>query len=489
MSQLLKINKKQFPIIFFVLLTVINALTFRINIIAISIALIEIFIVVFELFSYKLEKAFLYLIFFLSTVIENSYFATGLTSDEIKLYSFQAVPYLRTYHILAFVGLIYVLSAVKQYKDKINKYSKRLVLIWIVALFVTLISFVFNDNRIRELWGLTRLVIVDGYNAFFTVGVFVICLRLMNYNETFKEDLKSIIISILKGAVIAAYIILILGGKRRTEAGDLYLICPLVLYWSPALILFYKSEKKISYILYSVLSVIIQVKYTVGIPGAWWLTTGIIFIVFIIDVLRDVRFIRNNKVAFIFTALIVVFGVSGLFVLLSNSGSSSYIVYKLKTALSIFSISSDPMSWLNGMGTSIGVRVEEIVNVFIELFKSPFYLLTGKGFGGTITHHWGIYWWGRYGVFSDAQNAAQTYSVFHTGIAEMIINFGFFGLCCVFSWIKNVFVSIFKKCNHFILIGSLYFLLFYSYYWSMIICIAIMALGVFEKINNKNAVD
>lgn len=486
------ISKTRLQILIFTLLTVINAFTFKYNAIAIAIGALELLVVIYNLLVRKFEKAFLLIIYFLSTVIENAYFATGIRSDDYRIYSFHTLPIIRTYHILALIGIIYVMTALRQKNNPINKMSKRLIFLWIGMFFVTLFSLAINNNSIREIWGLTRLVIVDGYNAFLTVGLFVICLRLINNNADFSKELHTTIISILKGVVIAAVIILFLGGKRRTESGDIYLICPLMLYWSPALILFYKSEKKINYIVYALLSVIIQIKYTVGIPGAWWLSTGIILISFVASIIRDITFLRKNKFAFVFTLLLAIFAVAGLFIILSSyksGGSSSYIIYKLSTAISIFSLTSDPMMWLRGLGLSVGMRVEEIANIFIEYYKSPLYLFTGKGFGGTVLHYWGVFWWGTFGVFSDVQNAAQVYSVFHTGAAEMIINFGIVGIVFVAKWIKNVILAIFgKKYNPWLLIGSLYLLLFYSYYWSMAVCIVIFAYGVLSKENEKNEV-
>lgn len=479
------LDEEKTKTILFAFLAVINALTFKINAIAIAIGLIELTILFFEIIRNRIDRALLLLVFFLSTVIENSYFATGQTANELKLYSFLSLPFTRTYHILWIIGLLYILTITRRSNDKIGRLSRNLVLLWIAAFIVTIISILLNDNKVGSVWGLTRLVIVDGYNAFFTIGIFVVTLRILNKDDTFSERLRLTIISILKGVVIAAIILVIFRNTRRTDDGDLYLICPLILYWSPALLLFYKKRKKVAYIIYAMLSIIIQTRYTVGIPGAWWLSTGVICVVFAVKVMHEVVFVQKIKLTYVFSLAIVVVVIMGLLLALSTgagSGSESYIIYKLGTAISIFKLSLNPMIWLEGMGTSVGIRVEQIANIFIELTKKPLYFLTGKGFGGTTLHHWGIYWWGRSGVYSDIQNTANVYSSFHTGMAEMIINFGAVGLLFVIQWIKNLIFAIFGKCNNpWIIVGSLFLLFFYSYYWSMSVCIVIMAYGVFVR--------
>lgn len=95
------------------------------------------------------------------------------------------------------------------------------------------------------------------------------------------------------------------------------------------------------------------------------------------------------------------------------------------------------MVWLNGLGSSVGIRVEQIVNVIIEFMKNPMYILFGKGFGGTITHSWGIYNWNTTSAFSEVQIASKVYSNLHTGMAELMINFGLAGACIVLYLIKK----------------------------------------------------
>lgn len=68
---------------------------------------------------------------------------------------------------------------------------------------------------------------------FFTVAVIAVSLNYLYSNKKFDEKIETLIICVLKGAVISAVILVFLQNIRVTEAGDKYLICPLILFWSP----------------------------------------------------------------------------------------------------------------------------------------------------------------------------------------------------------------------------------------------------------------
>ena len=491
---MIKINgldEEKSCVIEYSLITILTALLFRSTVISICIGIAEVLMVMYFVIKGRRDTAFLLFVFFLSTVIENVYFATGITGGGIKLYGFENLPIVRTYHILVIALVIYIFTCLlKKTNTKFNRWNIFLTMLWLCALLVSMLVFIAEENGIQARWGLIRLVIVDAYNALFIIFVYTVTLNLLSEKVEYVEKIKNLITGILKGSVVSALVLMLLGNVWKTSEGTIYLICPLVFYWSPVLLLFHRTEKRLSYVIYAVLSIIIQIRCTLGIPGAWWITTGMILIAFAIEAIRFMIISKKITILYLFTILFlgIIFIIG--FVLLSNGESllgKGYIAYKLRTALSLLDFSSEPMVWLSRLGESVGIRVEEIVNIGIELFRNPFYFLFGKGFGGTITHAWGIFNWDQEAAFSEVQRNYQAYSVFHTGIAEMMINYGLIGFLFVLIWgHKLIKLILGKSRNPYLLVGVLYLLFFYSSFWCMVLCIVMMAYGVYIEEKRKS---
>lgn len=484
---MIKINgldEEKSCVIEYSLITILTALLFRSTVISICIGIAEVLMVMYFVIKGRRDTAFLLFVFFLSTVIENVYFATGITGGGIKLYGFENLPIVRTYHILVIALVIYIFTCLlKKTNTKFNRWNIFLTMLWLCALLVSMLVFIAEENGIQARWGLIRLVIVDAYNALFIIFVYTVTLNLLSEKVEYVEKIKNLIIGILKGSVVSALVLMVLGNVWETSEGTIYLICPLVFYWSPVLLLFYRTEKRLSFVIYAALSIIIQIRCTLGIPGAWWITTGMILVAFAIEAVSFM--IISKKTTVLYLCIILFLGIIFIigFVILSKGESllgKGYIAYKLRTALNLLDFSSEPMVWLSRLGESVGIRVEEIVNIGIELFRNPFYYLFGKGFGGTITRVWGIFNWNQEAAFSEIQRNYQVYSVFHTGIAEMMINYGLIGFLFVLRWGHKLIKSILGKSkNPYLLAGSLYLLFFYSSFWCMVLCIVMMAYGVY----------
>jgi len=484
---MIKINgldEEKSCVIEYSLITILTALLFRSTVISICIGIAEVLMVMYFVIKGRRDTAFLLFVFFLSTVIENVYFATGITGGGIKLYGFENLPIVRTYHILVIALVIYIFTCLlKKTNTKFNRWNIFLTMLWLCALLVSMLVFIAEENGIQARWGLIRLVIVDAYNALFIIFVYTVTLNLLSEKVEYVEKIKNLIIGILKGSVVSALVLMVLGNVWETSEGTIYLICPLVFYWSPVLLLFYRTEKRLSFVIYAALSIIIQIRCTLGIPGAWWITTGMILVAFAIEAVSFM--IISKKTTVLYLCIILFLGIIFIigFVILSKGESllgKGYIAYKLRTALNLLDFSSEPMVWLSRLGESVGIRVEEIVNIGIELFRNPFYFLFGKGFGGTITRVWGIFNWNQEAAFSEIQRNYQVYSVFHTGIAEMMINYGLIGFLFVLRWGHKLIKSILGKSkNPYLLAGSLYLLFFYSSFWCMVLCIVMMAYGVY----------
>ena len=76
----------------------------------------------------------------------------------------------------------------------------------------------------------------------------------------------------------------------------------------------------------------------------------------------------------------------------------------------------------------------------------------------------------------------QTYSHFHLPFAEIIINFGLLGMVLI-GWMTKEFIAEFikQKGNMWIILGALWFFLFYSLYYSFNLGIMWICYGLYMK--------
>ena len=83
---MIKINglsEEQSCVVEYSLITILTALLFRSAVISICIGIAEVLMVMYYVIKGRRDTAFLLFVFFLSTVIENVYFATGVTGGGI----------------------------------------------------------------------------------------------------------------------------------------------------------------------------------------------------------------------------------------------------------------------------------------------------------------------------------------------------------------------------------------------------------------------
>ena len=118
MIKIKRLTNEQLILFFYVTISVITSLFFQNKYIAIAIGVIETFILFFCAIFKTTDKTILYLLFFQSTVIENSLFALG--TKDVKIYHVASLPLVRVYHILFLIILLLVKSLPCNKWDKIK---------------------------------------------------------------------------------------------------------------------------------------------------------------------------------------------------------------------------------------------------------------------------------------------------------------------------------------------------------------------------------
>ncbi len=156
----------------------------------------------------------------------------------------------------------------------------------------------------------------------------------------------------------------------------------------------------------------------------------------------------------------IIASIASIAIVMSSSDvSQNYLLsQKIKSVISLLNIFSE--NWLKNMSASPQFRVTEFLNTCIELLNKPWYLLTGKGYLGSIVDHLDMF--RRIGgEFSDYQWNNGTFYFLHESLNLLLLNNGLMGL---WLWIRSFGFTIrnYKK-SFFVLFGGIWFCVNYGY--------------------------
>lgn len=478
-------NRFKFIVAVSFALSIFSSLTAAHTGVAMISAIMETILLLYFAVFKKPESFTLYLLFIVSLSIESNLFAFG--SREIVLYNIFNLPYLKIYlflFILALADLRILQAAISSLNhmpghSKIRKFANMFLIMCIVGLFMTCLTYLINDNNIFVNSGMFSFVARDIYHAFFTCTVLIHIIYFINQSNKNLNLLEECVCGMLVGVSMSAPVLLILG-NYYTSGSSLYITCPLLLFFAPGLIL-KAFEKKHGFVclVCGVISLLVQLFYTVGIAGAWWLYVMLIFASLFFRMLS----IKKMPLIKIFLWMIFFIGLIGIAGKVFSPLSNSHVSYKFESITNMIKNRGGLYNWYLALNGSIRVRVEEIVNIFIEFVEKPWFIPFGKGYGGTILKHWGISNWNVSGsTFDDIQIAHQTFSTLHMGFAELMINFGFIGIAFVIYVIRLIVKEMFRSDgNAWILMGGFWLLFFYGCYYGFIVGLVWLIIGLYQK--------
>lgn len=468
-------------------LTIMNTLFITNTLLSITLAVSETLILLYYLVFKSTDKFILCFLLFVSCVVESNVFALG--DSEETIYSFINLPGIHFYHLFFILLIAYIklhISSFENTRASIRSLSSKILILFVMEIGVTCISLILNDNGVLSSEGLLRFVIIDCYNTYWICIVFAILWECLIRNDVFEVYLKTMLMGILAGVSLASVFLLIMGSVNTVNSDVVNLISPLSLFFAPALLLCCFSEKRALFLVLGVAASAIQMRFSLGIPGAWWLFFASIIIVFAFRSIKTIRrrmsavkVIAGTSICTIMAVAVVCILTTGITLKLKNS----YISYKLTTVFNLFTFNEEFSEWYIGLGASIGVRLEEIVNIILEFIAKPGYILFGKGYGGSVVKYWGINNWNISGsTFPDAMIMNGVYMLFHTGTAELLINFGLIGLFLNLLILKICVDEVFREdASEWILIGSMWmFTLLYSYK-TMVIGMASLCYGLYLR--------
>jgi hypothetical protein len=299
-------------------------------------------------------------------------------------------------------------------------------------------------------------------------------------NSGFAAKLKTFLLSVLAGLIIAS-LLSIISTKRGIYGDKEIILMPLSFFYSTSIciFLFYKEYKsKITIFILAILSLVIQLTYPNALTGKSWL--GILYIFFAILIILFQR--KQKKALFSIIICFAVFLIS-MHVILENPNTEKNLSFsKLKQAFMLVSITNS--DWYKYLPDSPKTRIEEILNTGIEYYKKPYYLITGKGYGGSIKDHRNTFGYYNEFAFSIDQYNHNTFTSMHETVAVIFLKFGLWGILS-FLYIFFLGVANFLR-TPWSVIGTLWFIFFVGYSFNLALFgIPALVLGLYES-NKEN---
>ncbi|QIK59605.1 hypothetical protein G7050_07065 [Dysgonomonas sp. HDW5A] len=468
----LKINK-----LFNAKIFVVSIILFCVNILLVQssflisiIGLIQFIILFYYVLRSDIKKYLIYSIIFLVSSFDVPYFVTGDLKSEV--FSVSSLPFFKGHLFnltlyLPILILVFNKKQLKQIKDLKSVYPnlyflfKYFSLILIGGLLIGAIGLLLNENNIlsidflkyyvRDLFGM------GGFSVF-TIYFIYYCLL----DEKFPLELESTLFTLLFSLILSS-VFSACSGLRGFYDTERIILMPLSLFFAPSILifLFYERYKKyrVVLILLSITALSIQFTFSNALSGKSWL-----MIIYIFFVLFLILYQKKQR--------IILFVIAGLLILIlpfisifvdEKRSEKDLIGNKLTQVVLLASILDD--SWYDILPNSPKIRIEELLNTIDEFKEKPYFMVFGKGFGGSIKDHRQSFGWYDEGAFTEDQYSNNSFIILHESFIVFLMKAGICGLVCMiiifYRGLSNA------KNNPWIVIGVFWFILFWGYSFSL----------------------
>ena len=336
-----------------------------------------------------------------------------------------------------------------------------LIIINIIALIVGAITVMCNDNGIMGLESVLREFVGMIYSMLYMpFALFLIFGGILSSKEpklwkigvslqaTFIAHVAQMLVSLVTHTY--GYY----GGVDTLLTSTLVFITPLML-----LVPFFPDRVVYPKLMFVVAIVGTALGVFFNANGKMIIVTGIVAIVIVWKLLAN----RNALIKMLSVLLFIVM----LFTLpaVINIFTSESIIFrsKFEDVLQLFELGE---GWLNKLPESPRIRVEEYIDIAIEYLKKPWFLLTGKGYLGSIVDHTGYFSQItiKEGAFQNSEWVNGTFFKLHE-MAQPLIMYGVMGIIYYFGLGKTALKR--QRVSGWILVGVIWFFLLYGYSFTM----------------------
>ena len=380
---------------------------------------------------------------------------------------------------LIILALFHLSNIQKKASVSHKKFLRLILMFTVLGVLIGLITYLFDDNGFAAKSGSFSQLFDCSYMYILPLLI-VIAVSWVLTKETNRLDIiKQALFSVIIGLTIVYLCCLLFGnygnrgGIASLQVSEVYFL----LVGSLVLVM-YKEFCKLEKIILLITSIIILILSLIyNSSGKIVIITVLIPIFMLILLIRRKASIKTLIVSILIIAalLVLIFYIFPL--LISNS---RLLFYKYEQALSMFSLGDN---WLDNMASSPKVRISEFINIVSEYLKKPWYILFGKGFGGTIRDNLSLISSLTSSDYSDWELQLGAYYSMHESLNSFFLVGGVFGL---YIFIK-IIVIILKKIEKspWLVIGLMWFVLFYNYHLSISIYGIVALIVGFIEVEQK----
>lgn len=456
-----------FAIITAIIVGALNVITIHNEIIAKTIVFFEILILIFNLVKKKYCDYLGYYLVFLCLSVEY-----GFIANDDFIYDYKNFYNFKNTHILGLnLGILFILPLMflglskisiifkSKNKNEAKKFAVKLVILVIIALFMGVFTVFQNDNQIKTLPNLFNAFLDALYSYyFFAVAITISIIFAIDNDSNNIVKIKCYIISIIYGLmsqILTSYTFGIYGsysGLKVLTLSTLYNIFPIlsIIFLSDLL------NKNINMIIKFTNSLLCIYCFLLVINNN--ASGKMIIITFLAICYFFFFFIANYKKYLmpLFISILLLFPIK---IWVYNQNSNLF-QYKFGQVISLFNYFSE--HGFEEMSSSPKFRVAEWKSVVYELIEKPQFLVFGKGILGTIKDHTNSFGDSFVeGTFSEGEWSIGSFYNLHFIPANFLLCNGIIGL--LFYFLTIVKCIFFLKRNTNVLVGTVWFALFFGY--------------------------
>lgn len=403
-------------------------------------------------------KYLCYYMIFLSTSMESATFVGTEAFYGFKNFKIAGINLGAIFLVLLLVVLLSngTFNKIFKIRGKIAYFVKGAITLTCLALFMGLVSILINDNSISQKMSGMMMFIDSAYIYFFVAFEIIVITVIIENNKGNTMEIKRTLMALIISLSITLIFSLILenygnrGGLPSLQVSNL-----IMLLIASIVIPFYKViNKKVCIGMASVVILVLGLIYN---------TNGkMIIIAMLLPIIIMAILVRNKKYKL---ALFLVFISFFLILVLNNmiipiiKTSSPLFAIKLEQATSLLSFWKK--DWLLNMPDSPKIRIAQFMNITAEYLNKPGYLVLGKGYMGTIQDHLNMFSNINEFTYSEWELNNNLYYMMHETLNNLYLTNGLLGVL-YFAFVLRVIISNIIK-SPWIVLGGLWFVLFYSY--------------------------
>lgn len=429
------------------------------------VSFLEFSILTIALIKRRLDFFLLLFVIILAASFEYSIFV----DDSLNVvYSPINLPFLMGYPflVISLIPLIEIIIRRNDFLKKIKKSTHGIKILYKFSLSTICVGFVIglfcyliNDNNISA-FGLTFFFKDFSRLCLFSLFIiyFIYCLL---FYDNFSIKSEIVLYSVFIGGIFAS-LFSILGNYKGTYGSGIILM-PLSFFFSTSIFLFlfykkfaYKNRLLLAFL--TLLVFLIQMSFSNALSGKSWLVLPFYLITTLMILYR-----KSKKNALIVVIVILSFSTFVIKAIQNSESDNSLSATKMEQAFLVFAIADT--DWYDKMPLSPKIRFEEFFNTTLEYVDNPYYIIFGKGYGGSHKDHRNSYGYYNPAAFSLAEYNQETFVLMHETINTVFLKFGLFGILFLFLVCFKGIANIHK--SPWLIIGVIWLLFFYGYSFSL----------------------